>query len=203
MDDHTSKISRFRRMAIRKKNKNENINSSSDIPKFRNSSISNGVDITQLKSTGGKRKANRIPLSPLNTDGSTIPKDITPTCDSNISVKRAKNPNTVKFTPISNVFTNIQNSSGESSQNGNANASHGQSGTSNFDSCEVINSLKDVLKKRPAPKTRKRSIYIGVKRLDFDDIHLSNENSNGDHTKIDFKANMYEDAEKAGILKLI
>ncbi|WJX45822.1 hypothetical protein P8452_32673 [Trifolium repens] len=66
--------------------------------------ISNGVDITQLKSTGGKRKANRIPLSPLNTDGSTIPKSITPTFD---------------------------------------------------------------------------------------------KNSNGDHTKIDFKANMYEDAEKA------
>jgi hypothetical protein len=29
MDDHTFKISRFRRIAIRKKNKNENINSSS------------------------------------------------------------------------------------------------------------------------------------------------------------------------------
>jgi hypothetical protein len=39
-----------------------------------------------------------------------------------------KNPNTVKFTPISNVFTNIQNSSGESSKNGNPNASHGQAG---------------------------------------------------------------------------
>jgi hypothetical protein len=43
-----------------------------DIAKFRNSSISNGVDITQLKSTGGKRKANRIPLSPLNTGNIVI-----------------------------------------------------------------------------------------------------------------------------------
>ncbi|CAJ2641445.1 unnamed protein product [Trifolium pratense] len=49
---------------------NTNYSSNQGIDTIHKTTISNGVLNTQLKSCTGKRKANRIPLSPLNTDNS-------------------------------------------------------------------------------------------------------------------------------------
>ncbi|MCH79313.1 ATP-dependent DNA helicase PIF1 [Trifolium medium] len=107
MEISKEKLARFsRKLAIKKDSKRGNNSSSENVkPKYTNPN-----QVVFENSLNSKRKASRVPLSPLNPDSIC-----TPNTDQNIPCKRIRTPNPKYFTPLSCVTNTSQYSSGQSS----------------------------------------------------------------------------------------
>ncbi|CAJ2678283.1 unnamed protein product, partial [Trifolium pratense] len=202
MDIPQSKIARFsRKQRLLSK---ENDSSSANIgPNLGKTSFNNAPSGTEnvmpmdinMKSrytTKGelfKRKADRIPLSPL-TQGSILTTNIESDVNQNIPAKRIRIPNPKYFSPVSCVI----NSSNESTSKSSIPTQQGtNSATSKFAGPTSSRSNNHISKRFPL-----HNKYIGVQRLDFDDE--TNASSNVENDIDVFKSNLYASSEIEGVI---
>ncbi|MCH79378.1 ATP-dependent DNA helicase PIF1, partial [Trifolium medium] len=149
-----------------------------------------------------KRKADRIPLSPLNPDSILTPntsQDINLTIQS----KRMRTPNPKYFSPTSCFINTLEDSMVTPSKSSRL-IEYQKGSTSAFS--QVTNSpssgvINPTLKTTDAKYSRKVPLinkYIGVQRLDFDD------DTHGSHDVVDklnvFKSTLYATSESEVII---
>ncbi|WJX30708.1 hypothetical protein P8452_19214 [Trifolium repens] len=143
---------------------------------------------TTNKSSTTKRKADRIPLSPLNPD-SSLNSCISQDVNSLSQSKRIRTPNPKYFSPESCFINTLNDStivSSIPSPHGSTSASH-----------KGYNSRKNTHGKYSRKNTLQNK-YIGVQRMDFDDVTdgLEHNFDNIEH----FKSVLYETSECEPIL---
>ncbi|MCH79351.1 ATP-dependent DNA helicase PIF1, partial [Trifolium medium] len=232
MDNDHDKLSRFSRMQKLKKQSNirnvsskgnvratkvsqRNIQKNSGMSSISQHSMLTHSNIENVKPTENnpnysiasntsnyKRKADRIPLSPLNPDFILTP-SLSQDLNLTIQSKRIRTPNPRYFSPTSCFINPLTDSTQVSStprqqteyQTGSTSAS---SEVTNSPYSEVYNPTFKSSNAKPARKMKLKNKYIGVQRLDFED------DTEGSFEVVDdidvFKSTLYATSESEPIL---
>ncbi|XP_045793087.1 uncharacterized protein LOC123888169 [Trifolium pratense] len=152
-----------------------------------------------------KRKADRIPLSPLNP-GSILTTNSSQNVNSTIPSKRIRTPNPKYFSPTS-CFVNsltedsvITSKSRQPSQYQKGSTSASNNKVNNSAYSEVINPTFKSSDGKYSRKFPLHSKYIGVQRLDFEDDTQAGSSVDVDNNVDHFKSTCYAASEIEPIL---
>ncbi|PNX64068.1 hypothetical protein L195_g053826, partial [Trifolium pratense] len=141
------------------------------------------------KGVAFKRKANRIPLSPLTEDSILTP-NIVQDLSINIPSKRVRIPNSKYFEPVACLTNSLNDSSSHLFKT----RKQGQyESGSNSAHSEVIHPTLESRTKLCSKRFPLHNKYIGVRRLDFDDETNGSDNVVNDLDV--FKSTMYASSE--------
>ncbi|WJX26975.1 DNA helicase [Trifolium repens] len=192
MEFSQSKIARFnRKQKIRKANHNTSTmsNTENQIPKEACMNQNQNMDIDVFK-----RKANRVPLSPLS-QGSILTSNSNEDTNVSIPSKRIRIPNRKYFSPL--PFEINSSNYGTTPSSNLTQPSQYHKGSSSSHS-QVLNQRLNTKNKKESRKFPLQNKYIGVRRLEFEDdtdghsIELNNLD--------DFKSTLYSCSEKEGFV---